>query len=351
MIKAVIAKNISFLSNIKSKAQINSERINLNAEELDTFVKMHKEQDEQNRNSKISILTGSLTAGLACLAVYVTGLSPILLKIKKNPISIMNDLQKKAFISKNLKSLLLTTLASVGCYTGLTYWHNKNIDKATSNTMDRFNKLNTFTSAKFADDHFRSSLYLAKYNTINGEIEFNKDLLADPIRKMSLNKIIKHELEHARQFEMIAALDDGIEKLNYAVLKNSASNINDDEAKEGFLELNECFQSDKTGLFDNVSILFQGAEVDMKKYYNAMATLLHNPNATYKDIPIVIDKEHYLKAIEKRGPLSREEKEKAEEYYQAYLEYDCSASTMLNFFSKKYKENILEKEAVLASKK
>ena len=60
--------------------------------------------------------------------------------------------------------------------------------------------------------------------------------------------------------------------------------------------------------------------------------------------------EHYKKAIEKRGPLSDEEKIKAEEYYQAVLKYPHMAGiNLINPFSG-YRSNILEKEARKASK-
>lgn len=191
----------------------------------------------------------------------------------------------------------------------------------------------------------------AKYNIINGEIELNKDFINDPIKRIYLDKIIKHELEHAKQFEMIASLDYGIEKLNYALMKNISSNIKDNVVAEGIIAVNDILQKNTSKDFDNITITIQGAEVNMKKYFKGMATLLQNPNCTYKDIPMIIDKSHYLKAIEKRGPLTEEEKEKAEEYYKAYLKYNCTTSDILNPFSQKYNKNILEKDAIIASKK
>ena len=65
---------------------------------------------------------------------------------------------------------------------------------------------------------------------------------------------------------------------------------------------------------------------------------------------MIIDVEHYKKAIEKRGPLSDEEKIKAEEYYQAMLKYPHMAGiNLINPFSG-YRSNILEKEARKAQK-
>ena len=65
---------------------------------------------------------------------------------------------------------------------------------------------------------------------------------------------------------------------------------------------------------------------------------------------MLIDAEHYKKAVEKRGPLSEEEKVKAEQYYQAILKYPVMAGlNILNPFSG-YRSNLLEKEARKASR-
>ena len=62
-------------------------------------------------------------------------------------------------------------------------------------------------------------------------------------------------------------------------------------------------------------------------------------------IPIIIDAEHYEKVIKEKGPLTKEEAEKAELYYQAQLNYPTTNFfTTLNPFSKYY-DNLLEKEA------
>lgn len=68
----------------------------------------------------------------------------------------MNSLQKEKFITKNIRNGALTLLAAIGSYVGLNFLHNKNIDKISPDTINKFNNYNTETSAKIADNHFRS---------------------------------------------------------------------------------------------------------------------------------------------------------------------------------------------------
>ena len=313
MINTVSLKNINFGNNVDSKSVNNSERIILKPEDIDTFVKAFDEQEKNRlKGNKFSKISSSFTAGITSIGVCLVGLGAILYKIKKNPMSLMSSVQKEKFVTNNIRNVLITLLAAAGCNIGINFLHNKNIDKISPKVEDKFNTYNT-TSAKLADNHFRSQGLYAKYNIINGEVEFSKDFLKDPIKGLCLDKIIKHELEHAKQFEMIAALDDGIEKLNFTVMKNIASGIKGDDEKEAMFMSNEALQADNTEKSYNAVIVVQGAEVNMKNYIKALATLLQNPEATYKDIPMVIDKKHYLEAVKKRGPLTIEEKAKAEE--------------------------------------
>ena len=63
------------------------------------------------------------------------------------------------------------------------------------------------------------------------------------------------------------------------------------------------------------------------------------------DVPIVIDKEHYEKLREAKGDLTPEEEKKAEQYYEAQLNYPkLSFRNMINPFSPYY-NNLLEREA------
>ena len=94
----------------------------------------------------------------------------------------------------------------------------------------------------------------------------------------------------------------------------------------------------------------QIGKVVSEQYIKVIEIMITNPQAKPEDIPMLIDVEHYKKALAKRGPLSEKEKIKAEEYYQAVLKYPHMAGiNLINPFSG-YRTNILEKEARQASR-
>lgn len=319
---------------------------------IDTFIKSTNDLEEQRLNGgKWANLTGSTTAGIVSLCSIIIGLGTMFIRSKKNPSATLNEIQKKVLKNKNIKTYITSTLIALASYVGIQTIHNKNIKNDSPELIENFNKYNTKTSAKLSDRHLRSNSLGAQYNIINGKVEINKNYLHDPFGKRKLNGLIKHELEHARQFEMIAAMDDGIEKLNYAFIKNLVSSIKNPEIIDATKELDKILEQDYSGTYDDAKIFVQGAEVNMKKYIKAVTTLFENPNAKYTEIPMVIDQQHYAEAIQKRGPLTEEEQQKAEQYYQAYLDYPkAKGLDLFNPFSKYYK-NLLEVEARKAAKK
>ena len=351
----IINNTIQHQNKISFKSQIepNKPISDLNDNFVDEFIKASNALEEKRiKGNKIQKYTSSLTAGLAALKVFTAGFIPLMVMIKKNPKSAMNEIQKKAFLKKALPLYFGTIIATIGTWIGIQHWHNKNIDKETPHLTKVFNEQNIDTNAKLSKKHLRSSSIMAQYNIINGEIEYNKNFSIDPIGKTMLKKYIKHELEHARQFEMIASLDDGIKKLNYALVKSFAYNFkNDTEAVYTIKELDRILKADKNGNYDNTTIYLQGAKVNLKDYVFAVSAILDNPNLHYNDLPIIVDTKHYEEAVKKRGPLSNEEKQKAEKYYEALQVYTVPQGLeILNPFSK-YKTNLLEQEARKASRR
>lgn len=243
---------------------------------------------------------------------------------------------------KNLIPLFL------GCFISnyLNKYFNSKTDENYNKLKTRFDEINTDTNAKLADKMIVSPLYFAYTNAISGKIQFSKNMINDPIMSMNLDKIIRHELVHAKQYETIARSKDGIKKLNFAALYNIKKSIERNKAKEGFDEIYTDLMNNLDRYKDTRIELNGGsAEVNLKDYVVALHTLLNNPDATYDDIPIVIDAQHYQEVIDKKGPLSNEEETKADKYYKAMLDYP-----ELNFMSginpwSSYRRNLLEKEA------
>ncbi|MBR6099056.1 hypothetical protein IKP85_04850 [bacterium] len=243
---------------------------------------------------------------------------------------------------KNFKFALAGAIAS---YAGLEYFFNSRNDKNYKKLEENFKKLNTSTDAKLAGT-FRSTYMGAYCNSPSGNIVINRNLLNDPLMSRSLKKLIKHELVHARQFETIARSKDGIKKLNYANVKQAAKIIEGNPViLEDFRQVYKAVQEDKSGKYNGKIIHIQSETYDMKKYIESLNIVINNKNATYNDIPMIIDEEHYKKVIAQKGALTPEEEKKAEEYFKALSDYSpVSAFDAYNPFGS-YRNNALEKEA------
>ena len=293
---------------------------------------------------------GSITGVYSGCGLMILG-EGILLGILKNKKKKGLTPEMKLALNKQVR-IALAGLIAVG--TGIMFavqkWQNKLMETKSPLPEKYLEEFGSDTSAKLSDANFRSMNIAASYNQINGVIEVNKNYLHDPIGKLFVKKYMKHELQHARQFEMIAASENGIEKLNYAVFKNTARAMKSNSfAYTQMLDIINDVNNDDTGKYD---VLFSngGAVINFKDYVKGIDILLNNDEAKPEDLPMIIDVEHYKKAIEKRGPLSDEEKIKAEEYYQAILKYPTMAGiNLINPFSG-YRSNILEKEARKASR-
>lgn len=310
-----------------------------------------KLEEKRVNGDFISKNLGSLTALYGgCSALLLTEL--ICLGVVKNKKKNGITAEARRILNKKIAIVLSCAITlATGITVAVQKWQNKMIAKGSSLPEEYMGNFGQDTSAKLSEDNFRSMSLAASYNQLNGVIEINKNYLHDPIGKLFVKKYMKHELQHARQFEMIAALDNGIEKLNYAIFKNTARFMKNNPF--AFAQIQNVIRdvnNDNTGKYDNLKFSNSGAHIDFKDYIKGIDILLNNENAEYDELPMIVDVEHYKKAIEKRGPLSEEEKIKAEEYYQAMLKYPAMTGiNLLNPFSG-YRSNILEKEARKASR-
>jgi hypothetical protein len=271
--------------------------------------------------------------------------------ISKKKSGFANSTLKAAF-DKKIKLAMVGSIAlGTATLAIIQRWQNKLINKPSSEPQELLEKYGSDTSAQMSDANFRSNLLAAQYNPINGIIDVNKNYFHDPIGKKRLEKLIKHELQHARQFEMIAALDNGLEKLNYSIINLSANYMKRNPV--ALFQIQKVIadvKKDTVGKYNNTKIYVSGAEVDFKNYIKALDMLINEDEVDIKELPMIIDAEHYKKAIAKRGKLSEAEKKKAEEYYQAHLHYPAlTGFNLINPFSG-YRSNLLEKEANKAAK-
>ena len=343
----------SNISNLNFKQNSDSKPFKSPAYTANQFITdLTKQEEKRLKGGFIARNFGSPTAFYGTPIVILLGeLACLGSMLYKKKTGFLSEAHKKAFKNKILCALAGSIAAGVAFGVAVQSWQNKIINKKSSKPQEYLEKYGSDTSAKLADKNLRSVLLAAQYNPINGVIEINRNYIHDPYGKKLIEKCVKHELQHARQFEMIACLDNGLEKLNFASIYPSAQYMkNNPLAFAQFKDIVKDINNDQYGLYDNIKVPMTGAEVDLKKYIKAIDIIINNPEAKPEDIPMLIDVEHYKKAIAKRGVLSEKEKSRAEEYYQAMLKYPLmTGANLMNPFSG-YRSNILEKEARKASK-
>ncbi len=169
-------------------------------------------------------------------------------------------------------------------------------------------------------------------------------MINDPFYNRKCKKLLKHELVHAKQFETIARMDNGIEKLNFSCLKRVTKYCQNPIIKNEFIDIYNDIQSNPAK-YENKIIYIDNAPVNFKNYITAIYTLLTNKNATYEDIPMIINRDYYENVRKTKGALTKEEEKKAELYYQAQIDYPrLTIFQLFNPFGA-YRNNLLEKEA------
>lgn len=338
-------KNFEYLSNFgKSEYYRNTLPINANQNTLtDSFISATKTQEEIDiTGSWLKRNFGITTAAAPLLMAYFYDL----FQIGKVLSSKLPKTQFKQLAGKSLRNGFIATASGAI----LTFVMNKYFNSKTDRNYDKlkkdFNEINTDTNAKLADKMICSNLLAALYNPVSGQIQFNKNVVNDPILSRRIDKKIKHELVHAKQYETVARSQDGIKKVNFATVCQMKNNIEQKNLKSGFDAIYDDIKNNGDK-YNNVNIKINGgsAEVNLKDYIEAIHTVLNNPDATYNDIPMVINAEHYQEVIDKKGMLLPEEEIKADEYYKAMLDYKpVSFFASLNPWSD-YRQNLLEKEA------
>lgn len=307
----------------------------------DTFIESVKNQEEIDTKGTWGARNiGMFSAQIPLYLSYFYGLGQLI-----KACSAPKGQLAKAF-GKSFKNIAVATVISSGISFALNKYFNSKTDENNKKLVQTFDEINTETNTKMADKMIYPKTAEAFYYPMSGKIQFNQNTVNDPILNRGINKKIKHELVHAKQYETVARSTDGIKKVNFAALNQIKKNIEKANAKCSFDAIYDDIQNNGNKYNDTRIKLMGGAvEVNLKDYITALHTLLNNPEATYNDIPIVIDSKHYQEVIDKKGKLTADEEVKADEYYKAMLDYKpISLLGALNPWSG-YRQNILEKEA------
>lgn len=313
---------------------------------VDSFIRTVNDENERLKNGRsFSKYFWSQTAGWAALLPILGYETAVIVKGKKLE-KAGKTAEVKQLAKKFLKNLTWLTPASIALFFGVQYLIGQNTDKKFEKVKEQFNKLNTETSAALDDETFNSGYIAGIYYSGSNKIKVNRNFVNDPLSRLQLKKILKHELIHAKQSELIARSEDGIKKLNYATMQKIAQRIKQQpDAPEGIEQLYNEFLNDN-GQLDDYEFQLYSINFKLKNFIEALHILINNDKATYNDIPICIDEEHYKKVIEKDGALTPDEEAKAQEYYDAMLSYTAPKGFLdaYNPFGS-YRKNGLEKEA------
>ena len=324
--------------------ELQKDTVDIKENAADKILRENREQNE-GKYKKSCFLKYANVAALPALATifgsYFYGINKIL-KFKKQ------DIPKEEFnkISRNvLKKGGLASLFAVVGWIILSSYFDTQRNRYIAETKDYFNQINK-TGAKLSEKDFNSTYTAAFYNGASGEVCINKNNLNDSWSNYKNKFTLKHELVHAKQYETVARMDDGIRKLNYAMFKNDANRLKNDIIQK--LMINEAYNniiSDKTNKYDDSKFSYDGYEIPFKNYIITMYKLINDEEKDYTDIPMLINAEHYEAVREKFGKLTHEEEQKAKEYYNGILNYiPADSISAFNPFSE-YRNGILEKEA------
>ncbi len=323
---------------------------------LDKLIRGSNELKKQQENQKPSFfqklfrhptlsITPLLPLNIGIIYLLVKG-AKLLSKIKKP--SIPKKMIKKEFkelLIKGSKQLMALAALAPVLYFAMDFLNkknkNKHFDKAAKIVND-FNRENN-SDVKFVEQPIDSSMIGAMADPFSGRIilgeQFNNDMiLANTHQKHFLN----HELVHMKQYMLIARSKDGIEKLNYLVLKRLANKIDKNE-------IYNAYQETKSGLtenYKNATMDRFGYKINMVDFVTAMYKIIFEKDTTYKDIPIVINEDFYRQHKNSKGELSEKEEKKAQQYLEAYENYPAKID-FLQLYNplSEYRQNLLEKEA------
>ena len=316
-----------------------------NSSPTDQFISQINKRDDREKNgSFLAKNFGSVTGetiGMAIPLVYEIVLLNQMKKLKKA--GKKAELAKKS--NKFTRNVVIAFIGGQVLASGLQHLFDKNTKDNYNKIKQKFSKINTETSAKLSDELICSGFKGALFNGISGEIKLNKNILNDPWESRKIDKLIRHELVHAKQYETVARSKDGIKKINYSVLYQITNNAKRipfiaDEFEHIHQEIHNS--GDK---YKDVKISIGGAKVNLIDFIDGIHILLKNPDATYNDVPMIINEKYYQQVLKTKGSLTQKEEKKAELYYQAMLDYP--PVNLLNAFNpfSSYRQNLLEKEA------
>ena len=286
----------------------------------------------------------------SCYDTYSIYKNILLKKQIKN--SLIEEEKLKEFKNKSKKFEIGLFLTAIPLYFITDYINKKNKNKNLKKAKEQVEKFNiqnqTNINLTNKSSKSKSILTAGSFNGVTGELFLPDKIPGDIIMGNIMQKyIIKHELIHAQQYMLMAKSKDGIERLNYIVAKRTSESF-DEQTKKDICD-NYLNILNATNNYDK-PIKINNYEVPAKNLIIATYNIIKEKEKNPKNIPIIINKNFYEKAIMPKSPLTQEEELKALKYFDAIEKYPKKVSFLqsINPFSD-YNQNLLEKEASKAA--
>lgn len=224
---------------------------------------------------------------------------------------------------------------------------DKNFDKAVEQ-VEEFNEQNQTNIKLIKTPVTTKNIHIAGgFIPLSAQIHLPEKMPGDLIfANLKQKYTIKHELIHAKQYMLMARSNDGINKLNFIVVKRMARKLNEDKKLKIYNTYQEIIKTPNNQNDETVSI--NGCKINTVDFITALYKVLYDEKANPDNIPIIINKDFYSNAAKKS--LTEAEEKKAQAYFDAFEKYPPKTDFIqsLNPYSD-YHQNLLEQEASKAT--
>lgn len=271
---------------------------------------------------------------------------------KKVKTNILSEDKLKEFKRSSVKKFLFCCGLIVPMYFLANYINkkseNKNFAKAQTQ-IDIFNEHNgtNIKLVKIPNTSQEMIKKSASFNPIPAQINLSEFIPGDIINANLLQThIINHELIHAKQNILMACSENGINKLNYITIYKMTKALDDEKIKL----ISTAYQDLKNDNFtdDGTEITIPGGyKINYNSFVISMYKAIYEKDTNPDNYPTVINKTFFEQAKKSKGPLTTDEEQKAQKYFDAEMQYvvfNPNYSTLAKENSD-YRENLLEQEA------
>lgn len=268
----------------------------------------------------------------------------------KDPL--IKEAKLKDFNKTSFKTGLALFLTAIPLYFITDYINKKSRDRnfgKASKQIEIFNKQNGTALKLIPRCKNGSNTELASFDPLSAQVLLTEKVPGDILYANIKQKyIINHELVHAKQHILMACSENGINKMNYILVKRISEKLRDKQ-KSAIYDTYQEIKNAKNDEYKDKTVKINNYQVNFKDYIAAMYKIVYEKDTNPDNVPILLNKEFYEKAKAVKGSLTQGEEKKAQAYLEAYEKYPENVGFMQVLSpNSDYKQNLLEKEAFKA---